>query len=384
MHLLAKLLLITSVLALGACHSSDVPTTTATDAEVGIVVVQPSSVRLFRELPGRVSPTRIAEVRPRVSGPIMKRSFEQGTFVMPGDVLYEIDPKPFSVTLEIANAQLSKAEAIASQARQTAGRTAALVTRQTVSEAQNDAAVAGQRQAEAEVAAARATVERAALDLAYATVRAPIAGQVGRALVTEGAMVQAGTTHLATVQALDPIYVDFTQSVTELSQLRRNIDTGVLQGLSADEAKISLLLEDGSRYEQGGKLLFSDASVDPSTGQVTLRGEFPNPRRELLPGMYVRGEVAEGVDSDAITIPSQAVQRTSAGESEVWIVKADNVVERKAIRISRVINGSTLVSDGLSANERVVVDGFQKITAGAKVRPIDWKTPETAPQAQAR
>jgi membrane fusion protein, multidrug efflux system len=360
--------------ALAGCDdpTSAMAATTA-EPDVGIVTVKSEPRAMVRELPGRIAPTRVADVRTRVSGIVVERTFEQGTEVKAGDPLYQIDPKPFEVELQGNEAALAKAMAAFDLAAQHARRIATLTSQKAVSEAENEKAVAAMRQAEAEIGGRKADVARARLNLDYATIRAPIGGVVGAALVSEGALVvQNETTNLATIQQLDPIYADFTQSVTEMNKLRRAFDNGDLDRISPDAAKIRLVLDDGTIYPVSGKLLFSESKVDAHTGQVTLRGQFPNPNRELLPGMYVRVLIEQGIDTDAIAVPQQAIQRDAGGGSGVFVVKDDGRIATQAVRISTVQDGLWLVSEGLKAGDRVVVDGFQKFAPGDKVKPQAW------------
>ena len=346
---------------------------TTAEPEVGIVTVKSEPRAMVRELPGRIAPTRVADVRTRVSGIVVERTFQQGTEVKAGDPLYQIDPKPFEVELQGNEAALAKAMAAFDLAAQHARRIATLTSQKAVSEAENEKAVAAMRQAEAEIGGRKADVARARLNLDYATIRAPIGGVVGAALVSEGALVvQNETTNLATIQQLDPIYADFTQSVTEMNKLRRAFDNGDLDRISPDAAKIRLVLDDGTIYPVSGKLLFSESKVDAHTGQVTLRGQFPNSNRELLPGMYVRVLIEQGIDTDAIAVPQQAIQRDAGGGSGVFVVKDDGRIATQAVRIGTVQDGLWLVSDGLKAGDRVVVDGFQKFAPGDKVKPQAW------------
>jgi membrane fusion protein (multidrug efflux system) len=350
----------------------------AGEPEVSVVTVAPRPRAVVRELPGRIAPTRVSEVRPRVSGIIVERLFRQGAEVKAGDPLYRIDPRPFEVEVQSNEAALARAEAVLDQAIQHARRVATLYSQKAMPEAENEKAIATQRQAEADVQAREADLARAKLNLDYATIRAPIDGVVGAALVSEGALVvQNDSASLATIQQLDPIYADFTQSVTELNHLRRAFESGDLDRISQDAMKVRLLLDDGALYPQFGKLLFSDAKVDAHTGQVTLRGEFPNPKRELLPGMYVRVLIEQGIDSDAIAVPQQAVQRNGGGGSEVFVVKDDGRVAVQPVRTASLQNGQWFVSDGLKAGDRVVVEGFQKFAAGDKVRPQAWTEAST-------
>jgi membrane fusion protein (multidrug efflux system) len=343
----------------------------ATDKpEVGIVVVKAEPRAIVRELPGRIAPMRVSEVRPRVSGIIVERTFRQGSEVKAGDPLYRIDPRPFEVELQSSEAALARAEAVLVQASQHARRIAVLTSQRTAPEAENEKAIAGERQAAADVEARKADVARARLNLDYATIRAPIDGVVGAALVSEGALVvQHDPTALATIQQLDPVYADFTQSVAELTRLRRAFETGELDRIAPDAIKVRLVLDDGTPYALPGRLLFSEAKVDAQTGQVTLRGEFPNPRRELLPGMYVRVRIEQGIDSDAIAVPQQAIQRNNGGGSEVFVLKDDDHVVLRPIRTGSAQDGFAFVTEGLRAGDRVVVDGFQKFAAGDQVRP---------------
>jgi membrane fusion protein (multidrug efflux system) len=346
---------------------------TTAEPEVGIVTVKSEPRAMVRELPGRIAPTRVADVRTRVSGIVVERTFEQGTEVKAGDPLYQIDPKLFEVELQGNEAALAKAMAAFDLAAQHARRIATLTSQKAVSEAENEKAVAAMRQAEAEIGGRKADVARARLNLDYATIRAPIGGVVGAALVSEGALVvQNETTNLATIQQLDPIYADFTQSVTEMNKLRRAFDNGDLDRISPDAAKIRLVLDDGTIYPVSGKLLFSESKVDAHTGQVTLRGQFPNPNRELLPGMYVRVLIEQGIDTDAIAVPQQAIQRDAGGGSGVFVVKDDGRIAAQAVHIGTVQDGLWLVSEGLKAGDRVVVDGFQKFAPGDKVKPQAW------------
>jgi membrane fusion protein (multidrug efflux system) len=345
----------------------------STEPDVSIVTVKPQARAMVRELPGRIAPTRVSEVRPRVSGIVVQRLFNQGSEVNAGDVLYKIDPRPFEVEVQSTEAALARAKATLEQATQHANRIATLTSQRAAPEARNEEAIASLRQAEADLAGRKADVARAKLNLDYATIRAPIDGIVGAALVSEGALVvQNETASLATIQQLDPIYADFTQSVTELNHLRRALESGELDRISQDAMKVRLVLDDGALYPQVGKLLFSDAKVDAHTGQVTLRGEFPNPKRELLPGMYVRVQIEQGIDSDAIAVPQQAIQRNVGGGSEVFVVKADNLVAVQPVRTGSVQDGQWFVTEGLKAGDRVVVEGFQKFAAGDKVRPQAW------------
>ncbi|QWG17797.1 efflux RND transporter periplasmic adaptor subunit [Bradyrhizobium sediminis] len=359
---------------LGGCDqpTSAVAAAQTFEPDVSIVTIKPQSRALVRELPGRVAPTRVSDVRPRVSGIVIERTFSQGGEVKAGDPLYRIDPRPFEVEVQSSEAALAKAIAAFEQASQQARRIALLTSQHATSEAENEKANGAMRQAEAEVEGRKAEVARARLNLSYATIRAPIDGVVGAALVSEGALVVQNETNLATIQQLDPIYADFTQSVAELNHLRRSLERGELDRIAPDAARVRLVLDDGAVYAAPGKLLFSDAKVDAHTGQVTLRGEFPNPRRELLPGMYVRVLIEQGIDTDAIAVPQQAIQRNGGGGSEVFVVKDDNRVAVQSVRTGSVQDGQWFVIEGLKAGDKVVVEGFQKFAAGDKVRPQSW------------
>ena len=343
----------------------------ASEPDVSVVVVQPRARAVVRELPGRISPMRVAEVRPRVSGIIVERLFHQGGEVKAGDPLYRIDPRPFEVEVQSTEAALARARAVLDQAASHANRVSTLYKEKAAPEAKNEEAVAALRQAEADVAARRADVSRARLNLDYAAIRAPIDGVVGAALVSEGALVvQNDSTSLATIQQLDPVYADFTQSVIEMHQLRRAFETGEL--VAPDAVKVRLELDGGELYSQQGKLLFSEAKVDAHTGKVTMRAEFPNPKRELLPGMYVRVQIEQGIDSDAIAVPEQAIQRNSGGGSEVFVVSDDGKVTIQPVKTGSLQNGMWFVTDGLKSGDRVVVEGFQKFAPGDKVKMQPW------------
>ncbi|MEE7477337.1 efflux transporter periplasmic adaptor subunit [Methylobacterium hispanicum] len=344
--------------------------------EVGVVTVAPQPIPYVRDLPGRVAPMRIAEVRSRVSGLVVKRLFEQGSAVKEGDVLYKIDPAPYEVELMSAEATLANREAALVLANQQAERLETLLARNTASQAQYDTAFAGKKQAEAEVAGAKAARDRAKLNLGWTEVRAPISGRIGRALLTEGTLIEQGATGvLATIQQLDPIYVDITQSVGELNKLRRDLASGELSKLENDTANVHLIMDDGELYPLAGRLLFSDVTADPSTGQVTLRVLIPNPNDELFPGMYVRARIKQGIDSDAIAVPQQAIQRTADGKPEVWVVKEGNKVALQPVEVGPVVGQNWLIREGLKAGERIVVEGFQKISAGIEVKPVDQTAP---------
>nr|WP_194408454.1 efflux RND transporter periplasmic adaptor subunit [Bradyrhizobium sp. CCBAU 53351] len=369
---------------LAGCEESNSAIVQAQPAEpdVSVVTVRPQPRSIVRELPGRVAPTRVSDVRPRVSGIVVERLFHQGSEVKAGDPLYRIDPRPFEVEVSANQAALAKAEAGLMQAKQQAHRIAMLTSQRAAPEAENEKAIAAERQAHAEVEGRKADLARAKLHLDYATVRAPIDGVVGAALVSEGALVMQNETNLATIQQLDPIYADFTQSVNELNQLRRAFESGDLERIAPDAAKVRLVLDDNTIYPLNGKLLFSDAKVDANTGQVTLRGEFPNANRELLPGMYVRVRLEQGIDADAIAVPQQAIQRNGGGGSEVFVVKDDHRVAVQPVRTGSVQDGVWFVTEGLKAGDKVVVEGFQKFAAGDKVKPQSWAEAGTIVESQ--
>ena len=353
---------------------------TTVEPEVGVVVVKPEPYAIVRELPGRIAPVRVSEVRPQVSGIVVERLFRQGSEVKAGDPLYRIDPRPFEVEVQAAEAALARAEAVHVQASQQARRIAQLAAQRAAPEVENEKAIAAERQAAADVAGRKADLARAKLNLDYATIRAPIAGVVGAAQASEGALVvQNDSASLATIQQLDAVYADFTQSVSELMRLRRALESGELDRIAPDAIKVRLVLDDGTPYPIAGQLLFSESKVDSNTGQVTLRGEFPNPKRELLPGMYVRVRIEQGIDSDAIAVPQQAIQRNGGGASEVLVVKDDNRVALQPIRTGSVQDGHWFVTDGLKAGDRVIVDGFQKFVAGDRVKPEPWPATRAPP-----
>lgn len=367
-------------LALSGCSEGPAATDNkAPPQEVSVVALEPAARPVIRELPGRIAPTRIAEVRARVSGIVVSRNFEQGSDVKEGDVLYQLDAQPFEIELQAQEAALARANAVLQQEQQSARRAEALLPSRAIAQAQYDTAIATLRQAEADVAARKADVARAKLNLDYTKVRAPISGRIGRALVTEGALInQADATNMATIQRLDPIYADFTQSVAELNQLRREFARGDLEEMAPGAAKVRLILDNGEVYLYQGRLLFSEATVDPGTGQVTLRGEFPNPKMELLPGTYVRVQIEQGIDPDALAVPQQAVRRNDAGGSELFLVRDDNRATVAPVRLGRVVDNQWLALDGVKPGDRVIVDGFQKFVAGDVIDPKPWQAMQRA------
>jgi membrane fusion protein (multidrug efflux system) len=349
--------------------------TPAPPIALGTITVAPEDLPVITNLPGRIAPTRIAEVRPRVSGIVVERVFRQGSPVKQGDVLYRIDPAPFALRVRSAEATLKRAEAIELQARQQADRVQELRSRNVASPQQSDNAISALAQADADVASARAGLASAQLDLEYSEVRAPISGRIGRALITEGALVSSSSVdNLATIQQLDPVYADVTQSVADLLALRRALTSGSLSRPDSETVRARLLLDTGSPYPHVGRLLFSEASVEATTGQVTLRAEFPNPNDDLLPGMYVRVEIEQGVEKNAILIPQQAIQRDARGQPQVHLLKADGTLEVRHVKAGRVVGNRQVIEAGLAARDQVVVEGFQKIAMGTRFVGTPWTT----------
>ncbi|MBL8361094.1 MAG: efflux RND transporter periplasmic adaptor subunit [Rubrivivax sp.] len=344
--------------------------------EVAVVAATAAPVGLVAELPGRTEASRIAQVRARVAGIVQRQLFREGSEVRAGQPLFAIDDAPYRATLASAQAALARAEANVMQTRAQAERYAPLVEARAVSQQEYVAAQAAYKQAEADVAAARAAVQTAQINLGYAAVAAPISGRIGRALVTEGALVGQGeATQLAVVQQIDPLYVNFTQSAAEVLKLRAAVDAGRLRN-AAGAVPVTVMLEDGSVQPQRGRLLFSDLTVDPTSNQVTLRAELPNPKGALLPGLYVRVRVEQAQLPAGIVLPQQAVQRGGAGDT-VLVVGSDNKVATRPVKIGPGPERQWLVLEGLSGGEQVVVEGFQKLRPNATVKAVPWK-PGTA------
>lgn len=349
--------------------------------EVAVVTTAYASVGLTTELPGRTEAFRVAQVRARVAGILLKKQFQEGSDVKADQALFQIDAAPYKATLSSAQASLAKAQANLSQAQAQAERSKPLAEAHAISQQEYVSAVAAYKQAQADVAVAQASIESAQLNVNYAAVRSPIDGRVGRALVTEGALVGQGeATPLAVVQQIDPIYVNFTQSATDVMRLRSELANGKLRATQTEQAaKVQLKLEDGSTYPHSGKLLFSDLSVDTSTGQVTLRAQFPNPKGLLLPGMFVRIQTQQATAAQAVLLPQQAVMRSGDSDS-VKVVAEDGKVQTRKVKLGGEQAGQWIVLDGLKEAEQVVVEGFQKMKGDAPVKAVPWK-PAPAPAA---
>jgi len=367
---------------LASCGKNDAPGPAAAPPppEVGVVTVAPGEVGLINELPGRLEASRVAQVRARAAGILQKRLFAEGSDVRAGQPLFQIDAAPYAAAHESAQASLARSQANLSQASALAERYKPLVEANAISKQDYANAVAAQKSAEADVAVGRAAVQTARINLDYASVVAPISGRIGRALVTEGALVGQGeATQLAVIQQIDPMYVNFTQPAADVLKMRQAFDAGRLKrAVGGNAASVRLVLEDGTEYPRTGRLLFSDLSVDPASGQITLRAEVPNPGALLLPGLYVRVRLEQAQASNAVLLPQQAVTRTSQGDT-VMVVGADGKPASRPIRIGNAQGGQWVVLDGLKAGEQVVVDGFQKMRPNAPVKPVPWRPAGAAP-----
>ena len=342
--------------------------------EVGVVTVTPRSVGLMVELPGRLEASRVAQVRARAAGILQKILFREGSDVKAGQTLFIIDPGPYKAAHDSAKASLARAEANLIQAKALAERYKPLLEANAISKQDSTNAIVAQKLAEADVEAGKAAVQTAKINLDQASVTAPISGRIGRALVTEGALVGQGeVTPLAVVQQIDPMYINFTQSASDVLRLRKALASGKLRRAPGGEAVIvRVVLDDDTVYPTPGKLLFSDLSVDPGTGQITLRAEVPNPQGQLLPGLYVRVRLEQAEAADAILLPQQAVTRSNEGDT-VKVVGADGMVSPRAIRVGSAQGNQWLIQDGLKAGELVMVDGFQKLRGPGPVKPVPWQ-----------
>jgi membrane fusion protein (multidrug efflux system) len=370
---------------LAACSKEEAAPQARPPADVAIVTVAPKALTIANELPGRVEAIRIAEVRARVPGIVLARTFVEGSDVKSGQVLYRIDPAQYKAAQSSAQANLARAQANLTQATLLEERYKPLVAVNAVSKQEYDNAFSALKQAEAEVAAAKAALMTADLNLGYATVTSPISGRIGRAQVTEGALVgQGDATLLATVQQLNPVYINLTQSNAELQQLRRALADGQLKSVGKNQASVTLLMENGEPYPQKGKLLFSGVTVDEGTNTVSLRAEFPNPDHNLLPGMYVRTKLDQAVQEQAITVPQQAVQFNQTGAT-VMVVDAENKVVIRPVKTGASVGSDWIINDGLAAGDRVIVEGLQKVSPGAPVNAVPWtnglQATPTAPAA---
>ena len=376
------------ILLLAACGQASAPAAgpgapggMPPPAEVGVITVQLTDVGLVTELPGRLESSRVAQVRARAAGIVQKRLFTEGSQVRAGQALFQIDASPYQAALASAQANQSKAEANLMQASAQAERFKPLIEAKAISEQEFVNAKASQKLAEADVAVARAAVQTARINLGYASITAPISGRIGRALVTEGALVGQGeATPMAVIQQTDPMFINFTQSASEVIRLRNAMESGQLKRAGSQAASVRVLLEDGSEYAKSGKLLFSDLTVDATSGQITLRAEVPNPTGALLPGLFVRVRLEQAQVSSAITLPQQAVTRSSQGDS-VMVVAADGKVSPRPVKVGAQQHGQWVILDGLQSGDQVMVDGFQKLRGDAPVKPVPWLAPGSAPAA---
>lgn len=336
------------------------------------MTLAPVDVTLTRELPGRVMAVRVAEVRARVNGIVEKRLFAEGSDVQEGQALYRIESAPYEANLAAAQASLARAEASVKINRTTAQRSEQLLRDNAVSQQEYDNAAAALKTAEADVAAGRAAVKTAKINKGYTMITAPVGGRIGRSIVTEGAFVQqTAATLMATIQQLDNVYVDIAQSSAELLRLRRDLESHKLE--RPGEALVRLVLEDGSAYGEPGTLQYADVTVDVGTGAVSLRALFPNPKKVLLPGMFVRARIEEGVRAQAILVPQRALTRDNRGQAIVMVVGADNKVERRSVVTDRAVGNQWLIKEGLAAGDQVIVEGLQKIRPGAEVSVVQAK-----------
>jgi membrane fusion protein (multidrug efflux system) len=387
-NLISILLILIAGMILMSCEKKN--TTVGRDPgpppEVGVIVVKPQRVTLTTELPGRTSAYLVAEVRPQVGGIVQKRLFTEGSDVKAGDVLYQIDPATYQAAYNSAKASLDRAEANVIPARLKAERYRELVKNNFVSQQDYDDASGALKLAEADIAASKAALETARINLAYTRIIAPISGRIGRSTVTDGALVTANQqAALATIQQLGTMYVDVTQSSAELLHLKQNLASGLLKNSTTDKARVKLMLEDGSAYPLSGTLKFSDVTVDQSTGSITLRAIFPNPKQILLPGMFVRAILEEGVDEHAILVPQRGVTRSPDGNAMVMVVGGGEKVETRAIKVARTVGDNWLVSEGLKAGDRVILEGLQKARPGTSVKAVELSiktggTPAGAPK----
>ncbi len=364
--------------------SAPPPASAPPPVEVGVVTVTATTVGLQTELPGRTEASRVAQVRARVAGILQQQLFREGSEVKANQALFQIDAAPYAAALASAQAVAARAQANLMQAQAQAERYKPLLEANAISQQDYISAVAAQKQAEADVAAGKATVQLAQINLGYASVSSPISGRIGRALVTEGALVGQGeATQLALVQQIDPMYVNVTQPVSDVLRLRAAIASGQLK-TAGDKASaaVRIVLDDGSVYPLPARLLFSDLSVDPSSGQITLRAEVPNPKGVLLPGMYVRARLEQAAVSAAMLLPQQAVQRNSQGDT-VKVVAADGSVNTRAVKIGTAKEEQWVVLEGLQPGEQVIVDGFQKLQGKARAKPVPWSAARAVPAAPA-
>ncbi|MBA7844914.1 efflux RND transporter periplasmic adaptor subunit [Klebsiella sp. RHBSTW-00484] len=356
--------LIISTILLSGCDNSGDQQPHAQIPQVSVHIVSSAPLSVTTELPGRTSAYRVAEVRPQVSGIILQRNFVEGSDVNAGQSLYQIDPATYQAAYNSAKGDEAKAEAAAAIAHLTVKRYAPLLGTQYISQQEYDQAVATARQADADVIAAKATVESARINLAYTKVTSPISGRIGKSSVTEGALVTNGQADaMATVQQLDPIYVDVTESSNDFMRLKQE---SLQHG--SDTKSVQLIMENGQPYALKGTLQFSDVTVDESTGSITLRAIFPNPQHSLLPGMFVRARIDEGVAPNAILVPQQGVTRTPRGDASVMIVNDKNQVESRQVATSQAIGDKWLITSGLKSGEKVIVSGLQKVRPGVTVK----------------
>lgn len=375
----AVLGLLASTSLVAACGSEQAPPQGPGAVPVTVVTLAPQTITLTRELPGRTQAFLVAEVRPQVDGIVKERLFTEGATVNVGQPLYQLDDATYRAEYASAKAALARAEASLHAARLKANRSALLVASNVVSKQDNETAVAVLEQAEADVAAAQAALQLAGVILGHARITSPITGRIGKSSVTQGALVTANQVEpLATVQQLDPVYVDLTQSSAEFLELRRSISAGRLEG--AGDLPVKILLEDGTPHAEDGQLAFSGVTVDPGTGSVALRVVVPNPQNVLLPGMYVRALVGSGVRENAILVPQQGIARDPKGDTSAMVVGADGTAQVRPVKVSVAVGDKWLVEDGLAAGDQVIVEGLQKIQPGAPVEAAEAGAP--APDAQ--
>lgn len=340
-------------------------------AEVGVMVVQAQTVGMNTELNGRTSPFAVAEIRPQVGGIIQKRVFNEGGEIKAGELLYQIDPATYAASLESAKAALARDEATLVSAKAKAERYKNLIGDKAISQQDLDDAQAAYKQAEASVLSDKAAILTAQINLGYTRVSSPISGRIGKSSVTQGALVTANqTTALATVQQLDPIYVDLTQSMSDLMRLKQQLASGVLKRAGNNQAKVQLVLEDGTVYPVEGKLAFTDVTVDQTSESVSLRAVFPNPKHELLPGMFVRARLETGARDQSILVPQQAVSHNTRGDAVVMLATNDGKFEQRVIKTEQTVGDQWLVSGGLKAGDQVIVEGLQRLRPGTVIKPV--------------